>query len=909
MAQGGIAEIAGPGGGGAEPAPLAPEAAGAEELLTGLLREVLRAHEPGLKGLIGGAPALPVEDPKLLVKALQAVGIEFQLVAIAEQLAAESRRRAVERSGGPDAVLGSFAHAMKEIAALGVPPEALGRTLESFRVVPTLTAHPTEAKRVTVLEIHRRVQAALSELADPRWTQGERDRIVEGIRTEIETLWMTGELRLARPTLEEEVAWGLHFFNETLFDAASDCYAQFEAARARHSDRAERAGRPAERTPAFLSFASWIGGDRDGNPNVTAAVTRRTLARLRRNALARYRARAAGLVPLVSVSDRIAALPERFRRRLAEALQLSGAGAAIASRNPHESCRQYLAAIEARLAAGIGQGPADALPYARPEDLAADLAAIEDALAGLGAYRLAKRHIRPLIREVETFGFRTAALDIRQNASVVNRTVAALSGETPGTEAFAARLRADLASGARPEIPEDGLSDEAAEAVALFRLIGERREDPLAIGSFVLSMTTSAEDILAVHWMLQATRAGDAGAETAPPVTPLFETIEDLRNAAPILADLLAEPGLRALIAPKGRLEVMLGYSDSNKDGGFLTSNWEVTKAQTAIVEVASAAGVAVRFFHGRGGSVSRGGAPTGRAIAAQPRGTVAGQMRLTEQGEVISSKYGTEAAARYQLELLASSVLTHTLKSPHEAEPDPAHREVLDRLSEASRRAYRGLLEAPGFLDYFRAASPIDELPLLRIGSRPARRFGAAGLDDLRAIPWVFAWSQNRHLITGWYGLGTALSAFREAEGAAGARVLEEMFAQSRLFRLVIDEVEKTLLQADMEIARRYAGLVAEEEVRLAIFGAIEAEAARTAREVHAITGETRLAARFPALAARVSRASDLVARCNEAQIALLARHRALGEAKAEGAEAQDIRVALLLSMNCIAAGLGWVG
>lgn len=879
-----------------------------EELLTGLFGDVLGEHEPDLKRLFDVPPVLPTESSRETIRALQAIGIHFQLIGIAEQNAAMRRRRAAETSGGPDAVIGSFSHGLKDVTKLGVDRETLANALADFRVVPTLTAHPTEAKRVTVLEVHRRIYRRLVDLEAARWTPREREQLIDRIRAEIETLWMTGELRLERPKLADEVASGLHFFNETLYEAATAAYAQLEEAIARHADREDRATGMLD-VPAFLRFASWIGGDRDGNPNVTTAVTRRTLGRLRRNAIERYRSRVSALVPRVSISDRLNSLPEAVTRRAADALQLSGAAELISGRNPHETFRQYLSAIEARLAAALGAGPADALPYARPEELIQDLSAIQDGLVAIGAPRLARQHIRPLVREIETFGFRTAALDIRQNASVLNRTVEKLTGLPAGSDALAQRLRADLASGARPEIDFDALDEEARETVSLMRLVGERREDPQAIGSFIVSMTTSAEDILAVCWLMAATRAPDAPAEQRVPVTPLFETIDDLRNARQVLADLLAEPTVRAAYAADGdRVEAMLGYSDSNKDGGFLASNWEVYKAQREIVALAEEAGVRVRFFHGRGGSVSRGGAPTGRAIAAQPRGTVQGQMRLTEQGEVISLKYGNRGAARYQIELLCASVLTHTLKSPLEADPEghEQHYAALERLSENSRAAYRGLLEAPGFLEYFTAASPIAELPLLHMGSRPAKRFGAAGLDDLRAIPWVFAWSQNRHLVTGWYGLGTALELFVTDEGRAGQAHLADMFERSRLFRLVIDEVEKTLMQTDLEIGAHYGQLCADDAVRGRVSDMIAEEYDRTTAHVLRLAGGTRLAARFPALSHRIERVRPLVDACNRVQVDLLGRYRAC---EAEDPERRTIRVPLLLSMNCIASGLGWVG
>lgn len=872
------------------------------ELLTGLLTEVIRAHEPRLARLFSDPDSVLTGDPELLIKALQAIGMQFQLERIAEENRQMRRRRAAEISGGPDNVIGSFSHALSEAAAMDIDGAVVVRALAEFQVSPTLTAHPTEAKRVTVLECLRRIYLKLVEMEAARWTPRERDHLIRQIRNEIEILWMTGELRIDRPSLKDEVAWGLHFFNETLFEAADASYQRLAEALVRHypETRVE--------PPAFFRFASWIGGDRDGNPNVTAAVTRWTLQAHRRNAITRYRERIARLVRTLSVSDRVHPAPESFRRRVAAALAASGEGEAITGRNPYELFRQVFAAIDLRLQGNLGLAGVQAVPYRDPEELAGDLEAINAALAEMGAGAVARAEIGPLIREVETFGLRTASLDIRQNSSVINRAVRELMGDgapEPGSPDWAERLRADLASTARIDPDLAALSEEARETVELFRLIGERRDDRHAVGAFILSMTTSAADLLAVYWL--ARQFSSDTADGGPAITPLFETIDDLRRAGAILEELLAVPLVREGVARRGdRLEVMLGYSDSNKDGGFLTSVWELAKAQKEIVATCARHGVAVRFFHGRGGSVSRGGAPTGRAIAAQPAETVDGQMRVTEQGEVVSGKYSNRGTASYQLELLSASVLAHTLKSPHESRAGDSERfvEVMDRLSEASQAAYRDLLLSEGFLDYFQAASPVEELALLKIGSRPARRFGASGIADLRAIPWVFAWSQNRHLLTGWYGLGTALDRFLWDYGKAGATELGEMYDRSRVFRLVLDEVEKTLFQADLEIAALYAELVPDAALRDRVFARIRAEYALTRERLLQITGEDALAERFPAFRRRISDSRPLIDRCNRWQVGLLARYRA-----AENGERNRVRVPLLLSMNCIAAGLGWTG
>ena len=854
-----------------------------EGLLFSLLEDVIRSHEPRLPAMLkGDAP----DDHALLIKALQATGIRFQLSSIAEEIAETKKLRIAESSGGPDAVIGSFHRALGRAAAQGVSDEAVEQALGTFQVSPTITAHPTEAKRVTILETHRRIYRKLVDLESTRWTLRERDRHVAELRNSIELLWMTGELRLDRPSLDDEVSWGLHFFNETLFEGAVEAGAQLRDALHRHF--------PDVKTdpPAFLRFGSWIGGDRDGNPNVTASVTRRTIRRHRDNALRRYVSELDRLSRILSLSDRVNPPGEVFRRKLAASLAASGEGESIVRRNPHEPFRQHCAAMAARLRGKLGNAQAE--PYRNPGEMIADLRVLEAGLVEIGAPRIAIAEVAPLRYQVASFGFRTASLDVRQNTSVINRSVAvlmALTGENRD-------LRFDLVNGIAVNPDDADLDEETAETVALFRLLGERRSDRDAIGAFVLSMTSSADDVMAVYWLATAFDAR----ETFPPIVPLFETIDDLRNAPAILDDLLTIREARgALTDREGVIEVMLGYSDSNKDGGYLTSVWELAKAQRAILATCTKHGVSVRFFHGRGGSVSRGGAPTGRAIAAQPSGTVLGRLRVTEQGEVVSTKYSNRGTARTQLELLGASVLSHTLAN--NAVRDRGRLEhampVMEALSETSQSAYRDLLETPGFLMYFQSASPVEELALLKIGSRPAKRFGAAGLDDLRAIPWVFAWSQNRHMLTGWYGLGTALEAAIDTHGLAPMR---DLFAQLKLFRLALDEVEKTLFQADMEIAARYAALVEDDTTRHRVFSKITDEYVRTKRHLLAITGEEALATRFPAFHRRIGEARPQIDRCNGWQIGLLRSHR-------EAPTQEAMRVPLLLSMHCIATGLGWTG
>ena len=882
-------------------------------LLFRLLLAVVKEREPDIAEVLNGQVALSALANERRIPALQATGIWFQLLTISNELLAMRSRRELEQGAGPDQVIGSFSNVAGEIAAQGYSAEMAQEVLESLCVGPTMTAHPTEAKRVTVMEIHRRIYRKLTEIEQQRWAPRERELLVSDLKSEIELLWMTGELRLERPSVEREIAWGLHFFREVIFEATPQLYEVVESAFGRHFPYHDL------KVPSFMRYASWIGGDRDGNPNVTAKVTAFALSEYRNVAINWYHARVRRLVTVLSVSANVVDIAPDFGPALARALENSGAAEDVVARNVDEPLRQFAAAMLCRLEAMLGRG--QGAVYANAEAFRTDLLCLTKALDKVGGRLVARRFVRPLQRQVESFGFRTVSLDIRQNSTVINRVLAELFAVAargrapvqPGTPAWAARIRDALQKGEQLEIGPRPLSDEARELLDLFAVIREASADKGgAVGAFILSMTQSAEDILAVYLLAQycgLATANDGSGTINLRVVPLFETIADLRAAPDILEQLLGLSVVRRSIREfANRQEIMLGYSDSNKDGGFLASNWELSKAQKRLTKLGLKNKVGITFFHGRGGSVSRGGAPTGRAIAAQPAGTVGGFMRVTEQGEVVSSKFANRGTGLYQLEILAASVFAHSIKSPNEAELKdiPEFEEALEALTGMSQASYANLINEPGFIDYFNQASPVEELALLKIGSRPARRFGARGLGDLRAIPWVFAWSQNRHLLTGWYGIGSALNSFVNVRGDHGRDLLQQMFERSRFFRLMVDEVDKTLYQADMEIGRLYAGLVADLETGARIHRKIAGEYALTRRMIGEITGGIDLSLRFPAFKGHFDRIRPEMDNIHRLQVTLLQEVREQAAAVPNPKRAIN---ALLLSINCISAGLGWTG
>jgi len=899
-----------------ELSPLASDGFSRAMLLRELYLSVFQRLQPELIPLIEGTLPFGGIDPSLLSKALRAQGIWFQLLAIAEQNRDMRNRRFIETDQGIDRLQGTFAHTFKQLRERGIKAEQVQKALDELRIRPTLTAHPTEAKRVTVLECYRRIYLKLHDLESNHWTPREREQLQHAICTEIELLWLTGELKLEKPTVDQEVAWSLYFFQENLFDVVPQIMAKLETEFRRYFPEHEF------EAPALISFGSWVGGDRDGNPYVTSEVTRRTLWETREAVLRRYIDRVSALIRLLSISERSLAIPQDFTNYVVSCLDRLSAARYLAERNPGEVFRQFLGYIRLKLMTTLEDAANRELPdsdsgYRTADALIQDLEFMYTSLRAAGAANIADALLLPFLREVGIFRFSTVRLDIRENTLRINQTLAELyrrqhstDAPAPDSDEWKRWILAEL-SKPRGVARNDGdLSVEARETLNTFRVIAELRQtiDREAFGSLILSMTHSATDVLGVYLLakeacLYADSAGMEGCTL--PVVPLLETIPDLRRAPAILRELLSVPVVQRSLARQRKVqEVMVGYSDSNKDGGYFAANWELAKAQRQMVRVGQEFGVSISFFHGRGGSVSRGGVPTNRAIQATPAGTIRGMFRLTDQGETVSLKYANRGTALFQTELLGASVLGHVLLSQQEADKLPLHEyeEAMEALSGTSWTAYRKLMERPDMLTYLQGSSPLEELSMLNIGSRPARRTQAQTLADLRAIPWVFAWTQNRHMVTNWYGIGSGMRAFLDVRGERGLELLRRMFQDYPLFRIVMDEVERALCQVDLDIAREYANLVPDANTREAIFVQIVQEYKLTAEMLKTISGEADLGERFPQFMRRLSRRLETINRVSREQVQLLRQLR-----EAQGG--QEVREALLTSINCAAAGLGWTG
>lgn len=894
------------------------------ELLFKLLLEVIRIRQPEIEPVIRGESTVPVSSRDLLMRSLQAFGIWFQLLNVAEENSAMRRRRAFESELGEHQVTNSFAAAIKQFKDADIGEKTLQSFFNSLDICPVLTAHPTEAKRVTVLEIHRRIYLLLVDLESPRWTQRERNLLIDDLRNEIDLLWLTGELRLGKPSVSQEVAWGLHFFRESLFERIPELTNKLQHALNTYYPDCKFS------LPPFFQFGSWVGGDRDGNHFVTNVVTRETLFTNRRASLQRYKKQLQNLCERLSIASHSLPMPEAFSSQLKNMLADTVQSDSIENRNPGEVFRQYTVCMMAKLQRTLNAAFRDETPaisqaaYFSADEFINDLRFLEETLITIGCHSLAKSLVLPLRNEVEAFRFKTVSLDLRQNSTVTTETLRAIWSKLTGndvqtcpdktSEDWNAWLLSELEHPFSEALPVSDLPESAQETFDLMRLVAETRSkmDTKAIGKFILSMTQSETDILGIYLLAKYAGLFDTKNEIrcTIPVVPLFETIEDLQRAPAIMESILSLPVVRLSLERLGGVqEVMIGYSDSNKDGGYLSSNWELNLAQTRLTQTGRRAGIPISFFHGRGGSISRGGAPTDQAISAQPPGSIHGQMRITEQGEVVSSKFANRGTARYHMELLAASVMTHSLltvatdPSTLESEHDKAFHE----LSKTSYSAYRQLVEAPGLLEYYEAASPVEELTLLNIGSRPARRFGAKSLSDLRAIPWVFAWTQNRHMVPSWYGLGSALSKFRLTQDEQQAEHrLQSLFKHSRLFNLVIDEAEKTLAQVNLSIAREYSELVADREIRQRIFTMIEKEYELTVEEVLKFSKSNLLAERFPRFRRKLKRRLPIINQIGREQIRLIKHFRELPE---DDPDRQSALIPLLLSINCISTGLGWTG
>ncbi|MDD3484900.1 phosphoenolpyruvate carboxylase [Azovibrio restrictus] len=833
----------------------------------------------------------------------------LQLANIAEDQHHIRRRRAHEIAGSP-AREGSLQKAFASIQEAGVSLDTLADCLRQALVVPVLTAHPTEVQRQSTLQCQHAIAGLLEQRDRLQLTPEEEAENDGELARLVLTLWQTRLMRPNRLKVVDEVKNGINFFHETFFTELPRLYGQLE-------DLLARNGEP-EELPPFFRIGSWIGGDRDGNPFVTAEILTETL---------RLQSAAAFNFYLEEIHALGRELP------LSQLLiQVSPALAALSEASPDtspqradEPYRRALAGIYARLAATIQaldhqhslrHPVAQAEPYPTADALAADLAVLAGSLEQNGAARLARGRLRRLIRAVQVFGFHLAPVDLRQNSDVHARSVAellALAGRCADYEALPepariALLCEELATPRPLHSPWLDYSEETRGELAIFFAARELRQryGAAALPNCIISKTDGVSDLLEVALLLKESGlllpANGPGAQPqlAMNIIPLFETIGDLRQAGPVMDAIFQLPLYRQLAKSRGdEQEVMLGYSDSNKDGGFLTSGWELYQAEVQLTRVFARHGVRLRLFHGRGGSVGRGGGPSYQAILAQPAGAVSGQIRITEQGEVIASKYANPEVGRRNLEILVAATLEATLTDhENQVERAEAFHPVMDELSRRAFAAYRGLVyETPGFTTYFRESTPLSEIANLNIGSRPASRKKSEAIEDLRAIPWVFSWAQCRLMLPGWYGFGTAVNGWLEAN-PEGLPVLQRMYRHWPFFRTLLSNMDMVLAKTDLAIASRYAELVTDPALRQQVFDRIQAEWELTRQHLLAIEEQQDFLADNPLLKRSIRNRFPYMDPLNHLQVELLRRHRS-------GAEDERIARGIHITINGIAAGL----
>jgi len=829
------------------------------------------------------------------------------LANIAEDQHHIRRARTHALAGSPPRE-GSLIHTLERALAAGIAGPQLANFFATAEVRPVLTAHPTEVQRKSILDCQWKIANLLDERDRTQLTPDERADHEEAIRRAVLTLWQTRMLRRAKLSVMDEVANALSFYDTTFLRELPRLYNGLED----HLEKQIPAWPGAELKP-FLRPGSWIGGDRDGNPFVTAEVLVSAMRAQSRKAMGFYLeqlhklgASLSSTTALVSTSDELATVAANSSDRSAH--------------RDDEPYRRAIADYYARLAATARvldqlEAPRHAVaqlqPYASAAEFSADLDVLHHSLTSNKSALIARGRLRRLRRAVSIFGFHLAPLDLRQNSDVHARTVAELLAVArPGTDYLRLNeegriqlLLQELETPRPLASPGVTYSAETEGELAIFRTARSihQRFGKAAIDNVIISKTDGVSDILELAILLKEVgllRPLDNTLDVN--IVPLFETIGDLENSGAVMDRLLGLPIYNRLLGSRGALhEVMLGYSDSNKDGGFLTSGWSLYQAEITLTKVFARHGITLRLFHGRGGSVGRGGGPSYQAILAQPQGAVQGQIRITEQGEVIASKYANPELGRRNLEILAAATLEATLLPHQHDNPLPEFLTAMEALSASAFRAYRGMVyETPGFEQYFWESTVISEIAALNIGSRPASRKKTTAIDDLRAIPWVFSWAQCRLMLPGWFGFGSAVLAWKAAHGAEGMAVLSRMYREWGFFRTTLSNMDMVLAKSDIAIAERYSHLVTDDALREAIFPRLKTEWRASIDALLEITGQSELLTDNPLLKRSIRNRFPYLDPLNHLQVELLRRHRA-------GATDERVQRGIHLTINGVAAGL----
>jgi phosphoenolpyruvate carboxylase len=814
----------------------------------------------------------------------KAFAIYFELTNLAETNHRKRRRRAAQASPELPAQPGSFLGTLRRMRDAGITQQQTLEWLKKIDVILVFTAHPTEVARRTVLFKRQRIAAELEQLDRLPLTERDSEKHEQAIIAEITALWQTDEVRRRQPTVRDEIRMGLDYYPSVLFETVPAVYDELA------DDFRETYGEelPPNALPRVLRFGSWIGGDRDGNPLVTPECTRDALQIARETVLTYYIERVNDLIWQLSPSTHQVPVSVQLEAALSSYATTISVPELNPERHPsQEAYRRFLDYVLARLTLAHDE-PGNTHAYKNSAEFGEDLSVARQSLSANGAERVARFLFDPLLRQVDTFGFHLHTLDVREHATVHERALLEFSRLGAANE------------NALPPAP----SKETVNLLDSLRMVSnlKREYPPEAIRSYVISGARSASDITAVVSLAELSGVQVAATDGPDPgvmPVPLFESIDDLRNCPAVCRNLWTSSDYtRLLDSWERRQEVMLGYSDSNKDGGMLTSTWEIFKAHRELHRVAAECNVKLTLFHGRGGTVGRGGGPTHHAIIAQPRGAFTGQIKITEQGEVMNWKYSDRVLAERNLELMIAASLEALSRPGNVVDLDQESEAALEEMSQDAFEFYReSIAENEAILTYFEEATPVRELEHMRIGSRPTRRGGGRGLNDLRAIPWVFGWMQSRHVVPAWFGVGFALERFSE-KSSNNAELLDRLMSQFPLFTDLIANVELGLAKADLSIARLYAGLVSDALLRERVFRMLFEEFERTKGVVLRLTRQSTLLQKNPVLARSIRLRNPYVDPLSLIQVELLRRKR-------RGEDNDDVNYALAATINGIAAGL----
>jgi phosphoenolpyruvate carboxylase len=850
----------------------------------------------------------------------QAYSIAFQLLNMVEENVAAQVRRARESDLGLASEPGLWADQLERVKRAGLSESEIAAQLPSIRVEPVLTAHPTEAKRLAVLDQHRALYYLLVQRENQMYTPHEQIAIRDEIKVTLERLWRTGEVHRTKPIVAEERRNVVHYLRDVFPIVLRDVDLRLRQSWSEAGFEPEALSSP-DQFPR-IRFGTWVGGDRDGHPLVTAQVTRETFFELREAAIETLINAMDRVVEQLTLSGNDQVAPPY----LVEGIERLTTETSIGIERllfREEPWRQFAFLIQKKL-----QQTLQDKGYRSAADLRSDLILLSSALDAVGAVRIGRTEVWPVVRIVDVFGFHGAVLDIRQNSQFHDQAIAQLltAAGIPLPKPYPEQtqeerlplLLAELNS-RRPFLaPDVSVGPEADAVLSCYRVLKEYRDrfGLRGIGSLIVSMTRGVADLFAIYLFAREVglwRETPEGPASEIHVVPLFETIEDLEAAPAIVADYLQHPFVRRSVHLQADIrgseypvqQIMLGYSDSNKDSGLLTSQWALHCAQKEITKVADAAGIQVRYFHGRGGTISRGAGPTHRFLEALPHQTIRGDIRLTEQGETIAQKYANRITAAYNLEILLAGVAGITLRQKNQPEPADRINQIAPELSDASRAAYRNLLGHPKFLDFFRTATPIDALELSSIGSRPSRRTGRQTLTDLRAIPWVFSWTQSRYYLPGWFGIGTALQAM--TEDAAKLELLLELGRTSSFLRFVLTNAETNICSAELSLMELYASLCPDDQGVKDVYSVIKEEFILTHKLLSQVLGGAS-ADRRPRFSKTLQIRADGLLALHVQQVGLLRTWR---QAMAAGAtsDADRLFADVMVSINAIASGLRTTG